>query len=180
MSLYRHVADKDDLLLRMMDAALAEQALPAGSPAWRPAVESAARALWATFRRHPWLPAAMSLTRPQLLPAALDYGDRVLGALTGAGLDPLTAFTTHLTLFTFVRGTAMNLELEADAEAASGRSGEEWMAEQEPTLHALVAEGRHPHFARVLSAMDFDLDLDALFEFGLQRLLDGVARLTAP
>jgi hypothetical protein len=32
----------------------------------------------------------------------------------------------------------------------------------------------------VLSAMDFDLDLDALFEFGLQRLLDGVARLTAP
>jgi hypothetical protein len=175
------VADKDDLLLRMMDAALAERPLPAGPAApWRPCLEAAARALWATFRLHPWLPAAMSLTRPQLLPAALDYSDRVLGALTGAGLDPLTAFTTHLTLYTFVRGTAMNLELEADAEAASGRSGEEWMAEQEPTLHALVAEGRHPHFARVLSAMDFDLDLDALFEFGLQRLLDGVARLTAP
>jgi hypothetical protein len=99
----------------------------------------------------------------------------VLGVLSGAGLDALTAFTTHLTLFTFVRGTAVNLELEADAEAASGQTSDEWMTEQEPTLHALVADGRHPHFARVLRDMEFDLDLDELFEFGLQRLLDGIA-----
>jgi hypothetical protein len=30
----------------------------------------------------------------------------------------------------------------------------------------------------VVTGMDFDLDLDALFEFGLQRLLDGIERLT--
>jgi AcrR family transcriptional regulator len=181
MSLYRHVADKDDLLLRMMDAAVAEGALPAEPPpSWRDGLELAARALWATFRRHPWLPSALSLTRPQLLPGGLAYSDWVLRALEGAGLDALTTFTAHLTVFTFVRGTAMNLELEADAEAVSGLSSDEWMAEQEPALQALVAGGEHPHFARVLGELDFDLDLDALFDFGLQRLLDGLALLAAP
>jgi DNA-binding transcriptional regulator YhcF (GntR family) len=175
MSLYRHVRDKDELLLQMMDAAIAEVTLPEPPADWRDGLEIAARALWTGFRRHPWLPAALSLTRPQLLPGALDYSEWVLGVLTGAGWDPLTTFTTHLTVFTFVRGLAMNLEMEAEAEAASGLTDDEWMTAQEQALEALAADGRHPTFARVLSSMDFDLDLDALFEFGLQRLLAGIA-----
>ena len=178
MSLYRHVADKDALLLTMMDSAIAECPLPDERPSsWREGLELAARALWATFRRHPWLPAALSLTRPQLLPGALAYSEWVLGVLSRTGMDALTTFTTHLTLFTFVRGTAVNLELEADAEAASGQTSDQWMAEQEPMLDALVTDGRHPNFARVLREMEFDLDLDELFEFGLQRLLDGIAAM---
>ncbi len=119
------------------------------------------------------------MTRPQLLPGALAYSESVLGVLNEAGMDALTTFTTHLTVFTFVRGTAVNLDLEADAEAASGQTSDEWMAEQEPMLEALVADGRHPHFAQVLRDMEFDLDLDQLFEFGLQRLLDGIAAMPA-
>src|SRR4051812_16376081 len=175
MSLYRHVRDKDELLLKMMDAAISEVALPEPPAGWRDGLELAARALWTTFRRHPWLPSALSLTRPQLLPGALDYSEWVLGVLTRAGWDPLTTFTTHLTVFTFVRGLAMNLEMEAEAEAASGLTDDEWMRSQEAALEALVADGRHPTFAGVLSGMDFDLDLDQLFEFGLQRLLAGIA-----
>ena len=49
------------------------------------------------------------------------------------------------------------------------------MSSQQAALTALVAGGRHPTFARVLGDMDFDMDLDALFEFGLQRLLAGIA-----
>jgi AcrR family transcriptional regulator len=175
MSLYRHVRDKDELLLQMMDAAIAELALPEPPSGWRDALELAARALWTGFRRHAWLPAALSLTRPQLLPGALEYSEWVLGVLTRAGWDPLTTFTTHLTVFTFVRGLAMNLEMQVEAEAASGLTDDEWMRTQESALDALVADGRHPAFASVLSGMDFDLDLDALFEFGLQRLLAGIA-----
>ena len=80
-------------------------------------------------------------------------------------------------MFTFVRGLAMNLEMESEAEAASGLTGDEWMGAQEAALSALVADGRHPAFAATLSGMDFDLDLDALFEFGLQRLLAGIATM---
>jgi AcrR family transcriptional regulator len=175
MSLYRHVRDKDELLLAMMDAAIGELALPEPPDDWREGLEVAARALWSGFRRHPWLPSALSLTRPQLLPGALTYSEWVLAVLARAGWDPTTTFTTHLTVFTFVRGLAMNLELEAEAEAASGLTDDEWMSGQEAALEALVADGRHPNFTRVLSSMDFDLDLDALFEFGLQRLLAGIA-----
>src|SRR3954452_13190010 len=72
MSLYRHVRDKDQLLLQMMDAAISEVALPEPPANWREGLEIAARALWTGFRRHPWLPPALSLTRPQLLPGALE------------------------------------------------------------------------------------------------------------
>jgi hypothetical protein len=72
----------------------------------------------------------------------------------------------------------MNLELEADAEEASGQSSDEWIAGQEPVLEKIVSEGQHPHFARVLRSIDFDLDLDQLFEFGVQRLVDGIGVLT--
>jgi DNA-binding transcriptional regulator YhcF (GntR family) len=175
MSLYRHVRDKDELVLQMMDTAISQVTLPEPPADWREGLEIAARALWTTFRRHPWLPSAMSLTRPQLLPGALDYAEWVLGVLTRGGWDPLTTFTTYLTVFVFVRGLAMNLEMEAEAEAVTGLTDDEWIGTQEPALEALVADGRHPVFASVLDGMDFDMDLDALFEFGLQRLLAGFA-----
>ncbi len=84
----------------------------------------------------------------------------------------------HLTLFNYVRGTAVNLESEAEAEAASGLTNEEWMQAQQPAIDRLVAEQRLATFAR-LTDEGFDLDLDALFEFGLERLLDGCTDLVA-
>ncbi|GAA2742353.1 TetR/AcrR family transcriptional regulator C-terminal domain-containing protein [Kitasatospora cinereorecta] len=177
MSLYRHVADKDDLLLRMMDAAFARWTFPAERPdGWREPLALAARMLWAGFRRHPWLASALSMTRPQIIPTALPFTEWVLGSLEGRGLDAWTAFTTHLTLFNYVRGTAVNVESESTAMADSGLDAEEWMTTQEPALQALIATGRFPALQRH-TAEGYDFDLDRLFEFGLQRLLDGIATL---
>ena len=175
MSLYRHVADKDDLLLRMMDAALREARLPADPPpGWRPRLEVAARSLWAAFRRHPWLAPALSLTRPQAVAGGLAYTEWVLAALADAGLTTTVAFDVHLTLFTFVRGVAVNLESEAAAAAASGLTSEEWVATHEHRLRAITLGGGYPHFERLV-AQDYDLELDGLFERGLRYLLDGLA-----
>jgi AcrR family transcriptional regulator len=175
MSLYRHVADKDDLILRMLDATLHAARLPADPPpGWRARLEIATRSLWAAFRRHPWLAGALSLTRPQLVPGGLAYTEWMLTALADAGLTGADAFDVHLTLFTFVRGIAVNLESEAAAQAASGLTGDEWVATQEEQLRALVARGRYPRFEG-LTAQGYDLDLDRLFERGLRHLLDGVA-----
>ena len=177
MSLYRHVADKDDLLLKMMDAAFEECRFPARRPeGWRKQLELAARTLWAMFQRHPWLAPALSVTRPQPIASGLACAEWVLSALDGRGLDPSTMVTIHLTLFNYVRGTAVNLELEADAEAASGLNSEEWLDAQEPAMRSIVAAGRFPVFER-LTATDYDFNLDNLFEFGLQRLLDGLTAL---
>ncbi|MET9022530.1 TetR/AcrR family transcriptional regulator C-terminal domain-containing protein [Actinopolymorpha sp. NPDC004070] len=177
MSLYRHVRDKDDLLLRMMDAVMAASPLPAEPPpGWRARLDLVARTLWTIFRRHPWLAPTMSITRPQATPHALPYTEWVLAGLAAEGLDLQDAFTIHLTLFNYVRGTAVNLESEAEAEAASGLTNEEWMEAQQPAIDRIVAEQRLVTFAR-LTEEGFDFDLDALFEFGLQRLLDGCTDL---
>ena len=50
------------------------------------------------------------------------------------------------------------------------------MAAQQPAIDRIIAEQRLVTFAR-LADEGFDLDLDALFEFGLQRLLDGCTDL---
>jgi DNA-binding transcriptional regulator YhcF (GntR family) len=177
MSLYRHVADKDDLLMRMMDTALREWRFPHDAPThWRDRLEIAARMLWRTFVAHPWLASELSLTRPQPVAAGLAYTEWVVSALDTTGLDLGTVFTTHITLFNYVRGTAVNLELEAEAEAATGMDNEEWMDTQESDLRRIMATGEFPMFER-LATNDYDFDLDNLFEFGLQRLLDGLAKL---
>ncbi|MFF4650474.1 TetR/AcrR family transcriptional regulator C-terminal domain-containing protein [Streptomyces sp. NPDC001380] len=177
MALYRHVADKDDLLLQMMDAAFSEQPLPADPPeGWRERLTVAARLLWGMFRRHPWLAPALSLTRPQPVPGALPFTEWALAALEGRGLDLPTVMTAHLTLVNYVRGTAVNVEAETEAEALSGLDVEEWLETQGPALGALLATGRFPALGR-LTAAGYELDLDVLFEFGLQRLLDGIAVL---
>jgi DNA-binding transcriptional regulator YhcF (GntR family) len=177
MSLYRHVSDKDDLLLFMMDAACAELPFPDDAPAgWRSRLELAAHTIWRTFRKHPWLAPAMSITRPQLIQSGLAYTNWVLRELEHAGLDDATIITSHITLFNYVRGVALNIELEREAEAASGLSSEEWLERQEPSLRARIAEGGFSALTR-LTTKSYEFDLDQLFEFGLQRLLDGFATL---
>jgi AcrR family transcriptional regulator len=178
MSLYRHVADKDDLVLQMMNTVFARSHLPDPPDGWRARLELAARTLWAMFGEHPWLASALSLTRPQALPAALPYTEWVLTALDGHGLDLDTMFTTYLTLINYVRGIAVNLESEAEAEAVSGLNSEEWLDTQEPQLRSILAPGQFPMFEQLIS-QEYDFSLDRIFEFGLQRLLDGLATLIA-
>jgi DNA-binding transcriptional regulator YhcF (GntR family) len=180
MSLYQYVASKDDLVLLMIDRAFGEEPLPARPPAsWRAALETSSRTQWACFRRHPWLAPAMSLTRPQAVPSALAHTEWALQALDGRGLDPVAAFTVHITLFGYVRGMAINLESENQAEAETGMTKDEWVDAHLRTLGRLMETGHFPMVERITSG-EFDFDLDALFEFGLQRMLDGLRDLLAP
>ncbi|MGH3175065.1 MAG: TetR/AcrR family transcriptional regulator C-terminal domain-containing protein [Streptosporangiaceae bacterium] len=180
MSLYRHVADKDALLLEMIDTALGDGVIPAGAPpdssgeGWRARLELGCRALWATFRRHPWLAPAVSLTRPQPIAHGMAYTEWMLASLDGLGLDLPVVFDAYLTLFNYVRGTAINLALEADAAADSGLTSDEWLDTQHASLRSVIASGQFPLLERVIAA-DVDADLDTLFESGVRFLLDGLA-----
>jgi hypothetical protein len=97
----------------------------------------------------------------------------VLATLDGHGVCADTAFTVHLALYIHVRGTALNLELEAQAEAETRQTSEQWMRANEPALRSVLATSRFPLAERVITT-GYDFDLDGLFEFGLQRMLDGL------
>ncbi|WP_405439459.1 TetR/AcrR family transcriptional regulator C-terminal domain-containing protein [Streptomyces avidinii] len=177
MSTYRYVPSKEDLILLMADAAYGEESNPADAPAhWRARIEVGARTLWRVYRKHPWLARISSLTRPLLLPNLLVHGEWMLAALDGHGLDPSTLFDIHVLLYSHVQGLAAHLEMEADAEAATGQSEDQWMDSRAPVLQELVDSGRFPTFAKVVGSFEdgYDLRLDALFELGLRALLDGL------
>ncbi len=180
MSPYRYVPSKDDLVLLMADAAFGEEAYPAEPPReWRARLELGAHTLWRIYRRHPWLAQVGALTRPLMLPALLDHAEWALAALDGQGLDAATMLDLHVLLYSYVQGIAVHLEREAQAEATTGLTEDQWMDRQEPALAAIVTGERHPVFARTVGSLGdgYDLDLDALFAFGLKPLLDGVAAM---
>jgi DNA-binding transcriptional regulator YhcF (GntR family) len=174
MSLYRHVPGKDDLIVAMIDAVYGETRFPAAElPGWRAQLELCARVQWAMFRRHPWLAPAMSLTRPQLAPNAMRLTERVLHAFDGTRLGPSERLYVHILLFSFVRGVATALEPEAEAIRETGMTNEQWLDTQNEALAQVIDAHAMDRF-RMLADMDFDLDLDQLFRFGLGRLMDGL------
>ncbi|MGK5631416.1 GntR family transcriptional regulator [Streptomyces sp. URMC 123] len=178
MSLYRHVGSKEDLVLLMADAAFGEATYPATPPeGWRARLELGAHTLWRLFRAHPWLAHLSPLSRPLMLPNLIAHGEWILGALDGHGLDPVTMFDLHVLLYSHVQGMAVNLEREAQAEAVTGLTEEEWMARQSAATRAIIASGRYPAFNKVITSFGdtgYDLNLDALFTLGVSRLLDGM------
>jgi DNA-binding transcriptional regulator YhcF (GntR family)/AcrR family transcriptional regulator len=176
MSLYRSVPSKDDLVAAMTDAVLGEVVWPEPAPSgWRPRLEAAARLQWESYRRHPWVAHALSFTRPLATANSLPHTEWVLLALKGFDLDPGTKMYVAITLFSYVRGAAVNLALETEARDDTGLTDEQWVESQASTMEALLASGRFPTLsAMFVPEFDFDFSIDALFEFGLQRLLDGL------
>ncbi|HEY4570008.1 MAG TPA: GntR family transcriptional regulator [Kribbella sp.] len=174
MALYRYVGGKDALIVQMVDEAIAEFPLADVPGDWRQAVAAVARVHWAAYRKHLWLASAVSLSRPQLVPRLLPHTDAVLRALSGFG--KAEALSTVISLFAFVRGMAMVMEAEAQAEQDTGVTADEWVAGQGDQLAAMIAAGNLTAFRELIADdFDYEYDLDALFEFGLSVMLDGLA-----
>lgn len=179
MSVYRHVSSRDELLARMLDAVYAAHPLPDPMPAgWRPRTETCARTLWVAFAAHPWAPHAMSLTRPQAVPHGMAYTEALLAGFADARPDLDVDSLMHLavTVFQLVRGIAASIEPAEVARQDTGISDEDWMESAAPVMRAATDARRYPHLVEAMS-VGIDLTLDSLFEFGLERLLDGIAVL---
>ena len=97
-----------------------------------------------------------------------------MAILADLGLDVNERLHMAVTLANYVRGTAINLEPEAQAEQDTGITSHEWMASQDVVMTGILASGEFPMFAELARDEDLDLTLDSLFEFGLATLLDGL------
>ena len=184
MSLYRYVVNKDDLIARMIDACFRRLEPPGPDTlGWRAKLELLHRRVWAVFRAHPWLADVVSLTRVQPIPGLIAVTEATVDALAELRLDSHTALYVNMIMFSYARGLAAGFEAQIRAESETGVRDEDWTAQHEPSLHAMLASGRYPAFAAVIAGLDtdYDQDLDVLFEFGSRAILDGLeARLVGP
>ncbi len=174
MTLYSHVPGKDELVDLMLDTALGElypdeQAPAAGN--WRARVEAVARANRQFFLRHAW---ALSVARPAPGPNRIRKYEIELRAVDGMGLSEVQMHLLVTLLDGFVRG-AVGGSPPATGPTAGGAEPTDTHAQQ------LLDPDRFPTVARVAAVawkdLPADVATDRAFEFGLERLLDGIGVL---
>ncbi|MFC7340067.1 TetR/AcrR family transcriptional regulator [Saccharopolyspora griseoalba] len=167
MSLYRYVPSKDDLIALMLDAAVGAPPRISARAGWRSAMETWARSCAEVFGRHPWVLSLVA--RPRTMgPNEVAYVEVALAALSGTGLSPAEKLNTVVLVNGFVRGIAPFV--------ATARATEHTMIDTE-----LIAElGRGEAYPNVTEVMGELAERkprksDSPFEYGLRRILDGVA-----
>jgi len=172
MSLYRHVANKDELVVFMLSEAPAPPPAPADGANWRDALSDWASGLWDVYHRHPWVLQAAS-SGPPADPGQLAWLDAGLATLAGTPLSERDKIAAVMAVLHFVRGAAA-LSVETGAFDNSGYSD---------LLHRLVDPVRFPALMTAVDAGVFDgSDDDPLAEFrsGVAQLLDGIATRIRP
>ncbi|MFE6162909.1 TetR/AcrR family transcriptional regulator [Streptomyces sp. NPDC056486] len=179
MSLYRYVSSRDELYVLMQDAATGPPPeMPSDVAGWRARLEWWARAQRDVFRRNLWL-VRIPITSPPASPHYLEWMEQGLAALDGSGLEEGWKLSVLMLVGGFVRN---EVTLMADLDAAmkaEGREPDEVMRRYARTIAALTstAPERFPSLRRTIASGVLDVAdaEDTEFEFGIGRVLDGVA-----
>ena len=173
MALYKHVANKDELLDGMIDAVVSTIGTPAAGLDWKSAVRQ--RILFArqALLRHPWASRVIE-SRTDPTPAVLAYMDSMIGMLLGGGLS--VDLTHHVMHALGSRILGFSQELFTPPTAVD---------RPVPAAAVRAMSGTYPHLARIATRADHDgqsvvgpgCDDQFEFEFTLDLLLDGIEAL---
>lgn len=175
MTLYRYVPGKAELLDLMLDRVSDpgpwEPPEPGETVDWRIAVDTMARGFLTLYQAHPWL-LKVNQARTVLGPSAVRSLEAALVGLEGMGLRDPEMISVIISIQSFVQGIA-RMEAEAqEAIEATGTSNVDFWRNQEPFLVRAMTSGEYPRMAE-LADDTFSEEFDH-FEFGLQRLVDGL------
>lgn len=171
MSLYNHVANKDELLDGMVDLVFSEIDLPSGSARWKTAMRERALSARQALSRHPWAIALMqSRTSPG--PATLRHHDTVIGSLRDAGFSIEMAAHAFSALDSYIYGFALQ-------EASLPFDTAEETAEVAETILSQLPTDEYPHLTELTleHVLRPGYDYGNEFDFGLDLILDGLERL---
>lgn len=162
MTLYSHVASKDDLLDLMFDALAGEAVLDDVPAGWRPALVELAGRKRRLCLAHPWMVTLFSL-RPRAGPNSLRQLDRAMAAVADLTADPAAAAAVVSAVDDYTLGHVTR-ELTYRDDAAL-----------RPYLRELADSGDYPTLAPLLLE-PVPPDHDATFALGLAWLLDGLGQ----
>ena len=170
MSLYRHVASKDDLLDGMVDVVFSEIELPQDGTDWHAAMRWRALSVRAALTRHPWATPLMQ-SRSSPGPATLRHHDAVIGSLRAAGFPIALVAHAFSALDSYIYGFALqqrSLPFETAEETAD-------LAQ---AIMGRFPAGEYPHLVEltVEHVLRPGYDYGEEFEFGLDLILDGLER----
>lgn len=165
MSLYRHVASKDELVTFMLSAGPGPPPVVADATDWRAALQNWSHELWGVYHRHPWILASVP-SGPPADPGQLGWLDAGLATLAGTGMSERDKLSAIIAVLHFIRGAA------ALAIGASAVEGRHYPA----LLRRLIDPARLPALAAAVDAGAFEEDGHLVqFHSGLDQLLDGIA-----
>ncbi len=186
MSLYRHLRNKDELLDVMIDAGIGEGLGNGGAPRawasgdWRADLRRDAHSMRAAILRHPWVVRVIG-RRPAFGPNMLATTEAALSAVDGLGLSIDEMLRAIGVVNAFVVGFVINELAERGwrypLAERSGPEARAWASVMIPYVRSIAASGRYPQVTRVIiEAEDFP-DPGAVFEWQLDRVLDGLAAI---
>jgi AcrR family transcriptional regulator len=170
MSVYHHVANKEEILDGIVDIVFSEIELPSVGGDWRSEMHRRASSARGVLRRHPWAIGLLeSRTSPG--PATLRHHDAVLGTLRGAGFSVEMTAHAYALIDSYVYGFALQ-------EAALPFDGPETVAEVAEPMMEQFSTGDYPHLVEMATEYFIQpgYDFGNEFEFGLGMILDALTR----
>jgi AcrR family transcriptional regulator len=170
MSVYHHVAGKEEILDALVDAVFAEIELPAPGGDWRTEMHRRAVSERQALRRHPW---AIQLLQSRTSPgqATLRHHDAVIGCLRGAGFSVEMTAHAFALIDSYVLGFALS-------EAALPINGPETVTEVAESMMQQYAAEAYPNLVEfsIQHVLKPGYDFGREFDFGLGLVLDALAR----
>jgi AcrR family transcriptional regulator len=171
MALYRHVANRDDLIDGLIDVVFGEIDVPEAAGDWRRAMRQRAISVRDVLLRHRWAIGFME-SRANPGPASLRHHDAVIGSLRAGGFDMAMAAHAYSLLDAYIYGfalTKMSLPFDDTSDIADVAQEmlEPFPAGEYPNLLAFITE----------HAMQPGYDFADEFEYGLDLILDGLERV---
>lgn len=166
MALYRYLPGKNELVALMVEHGLGGPPDLSGM-SWRPGLRAWAHALLAAHLRHPWSIQAVPLPRP-LGPNELSWTEAAVGLLVGTGLNGTERLDTVVTLIGQIRVIAQ--------QTVAGNGSERRTIAAISDVLAVHGD-RFPALTRTLVDARTDDGRDTAFDFGLERIFDGLQTL---
>jgi AcrR family transcriptional regulator len=171
MSLYKHVANKEEVLDGIVELIVGEIEIPSEGAAWREAMRGRAVSAREVLSRHSWAIGLLE-ARGAKGPAALRYLNAVLGNLRSAGFSIEYAVHAFWVLDSFVYGQVIQ-----EASLPIGSSVE--VTEETGSIVEQITTDDYPHLLEVGEhALSSEYSVDIEFEFGLDLILDALAPLS--
>ncbi len=170
MTVYGHVANKEEILDALVDTVFAEIGIPDVQGDWRHEVRQRARSARAALVRHPWAIGLME-SRSVPGPATLRQHDAMLGVLTTAGFSLPRTATAYAMLDSYVYGFALQ---EAGLPFTDQESAHDLVESMAQLIDA--QEYPHLHDFTIRHVMQPGYDFGAEFDIGLDLILDRLAR----